>query len=109
MYSFDVVTLFTNIPLQFTIQLILDTIFKDNIETFNDLNKEILKTFTQLGNIKHNFTILREILQANGWVAMGSSIAPMLADEFMNYVMKEAVFLCYNRTGRWYSSDTWTI
>ena len=44
MHSFDVVTLFTNIPFQFTIQLILDTIFKDNIETFNNLNKERLKT-----------------------------------------------------------------
>ena len=39
MYSFDVVSLFTYILLQFTLQLILDTIFKDNIETFHNLNK----------------------------------------------------------------------
>ena len=44
MYSFDVVCFFANIPLQFTIQLILDTIFKDNIETFHNLNKRRLKT-----------------------------------------------------------------
>ena len=59
MYSFDVVSLFTNIPLQFTLQLILDTIFKDNIETFHNLNKRRLKNLTQLGSIKHNFTIRR--------------------------------------------------
>ena len=43
-YSFAVVSLFTNIRLQFTIQLILDSIFNNKIETFHNLNKQRLKT-----------------------------------------------------------------
>ena len=44
MYTFGVVNFFTNISLQFTIQLILDSIFKYNVDTFYNLNKQRLKT-----------------------------------------------------------------
>ena len=70
MYSFDVVSLFTNLPLQFTTQLILDAIFKDDVEIFRKLNKRRNRT-TQLGSIEHNSTVLREILQASGWGGNG--------------------------------------
>ena len=64
MYSFDVVSLFTNIPLQFTTQLVSDTIFKDNIETFHNLNKRRLKTLLSWAA---SSTISRKIPQASGW------------------------------------------
>ena len=60
MYSFDVVSLFTNIPLQFTLQLILDTIFKDNIETFHNLNKRRLKT---RGGVLEDVLGLEDVLE----------------------------------------------
>ena len=86
MYSFDVVSLFTYISLHFTLQLILDTIFKDNIETFHNLNKWRLKTLL-------NWTVSSTTLQFQGkyykqvdGIAMGSSLAPMLANVIKNYV-----------------------
>ena len=91
MYSFDVVSFFTNIPLQFILQLILDTIFKDNIQNFYNLNKQKLNT---LLNWAASSTTLqfqgKHYKQVNG-IAMGSPIAPMLSDEFITYVLEEAL------------------
>ena len=64
-------------------QLILDTIFKDNLETFHNLNKRRLKTL--LSWAASSTTLLFQVnyyKQVNG-VAMGSPFAPMLADVFM--------------------------
>ena len=91
MYSFDVVSLFMNIPLQFTLQLILDTIFKDNIETFYNLNKRRLKTLLNWAASSTTLQFQGKYSEQVDGIAMGSPIAPMLADIFMNYVIEEAL------------------
>ena len=42
MASFDVKSLFMNIPVQFTIDIILDQIYAPGVEFFNGLNKQQL-------------------------------------------------------------------
>ena len=91
MYSFDVVSLFTNLPLQFTLQLILDTIFKDNIETFHNLNKRRLKTLLNLAASSTTLKFQGKYYKQVDGIAMGSPIAPMLADVSMNYVIEETL------------------
>ena len=91
MYSFDIVSLFINIPLQFTLQLILDTIFKDNIETFYNLNKRRLKTLLNWAASSTTLQFQGKYYEQVDGIAMGSPIAPMLADVFMNYVIEEAL------------------
>ena len=91
MYSFDVVSLFTNIPLQFTLQLILDTIFKDNIETFHNLNKRRLKTLLNWAASSTTLQFQGKYYKQVDRIAMGSPIALMLADVFMNHVIEEAL------------------
>jgi len=44
MHSYDMISLFTDIPLKFTIELILNSIFKDGVESFHQLNKRRLRT-----------------------------------------------------------------
>ena len=91
MYSFDVVSLFINIPVQFTLQLILDTIFKDNIETFYNLNKRRLKTLLNWAASSTTLQFQGKYYEQVDGIAMGSPIASMLADVFMNYVIEEAL------------------
>ena len=90
-YSFYVVSLFTNIPLQFTLLLILDTIFKDNIETFHNLNKRKLKTLLNWAASSTTLQFQGKYYKQVDGIAMGSPIATMLADVFMNYVIEEAL------------------
>ena len=91
MYSFDVVSLFTNIPLQFTLQLIFGAIFKDSIETFHSLNKRRFKTFLNWAASSTTSQFQGKYYKQVDGIAMGSPIAPMLADVFMSYVIEEAL------------------
>ena len=69
----------------------MNTIFKANIETFHNLNKWRLK-------ILLNWAVSSTTLQFQGkyykqvdGIAMRSSLAPMLANVFKNYVTEEAL------------------
>jgi len=60
MVSFDVVSLFTNIPTVETIEIILDEAFKEKEEYFNNLNREELKKLLIICTQKSQFTIEHE-------------------------------------------------
>ena len=84
--SFDVKSLFTNIPVDSTVNLILDKVFADTERKFHGLNRtELRKMF--------NWTCKNTVLQFNeeyytqvDGVAMGSPIGPLMADVFMNWL-----------------------
>jgi len=87
MRSFDVKTLFTNIPVDFTVHLILDTVFANKEYKFHGLNRTELPKML-IWSCKNT------VLQFNGkyytqldGVAMGSPIAPLMADVFMNWLV----------------------
>ena len=87
MASFDIESLFTNIPLDETIQLITEDMFKD-AETVSNFNK---KQFTQLLNFAMKdspFIFNNNLYIQQDGVAMGSPLAPTFANAFLGHYEK---------------------
>ena len=89
--SFDVTSLFTNIPVQETIEIILNRLFQDNDFIFDNyecqsaLNKCQLKELLQLASLDNHFLFDGEIYKQIDGVAMGSPLGPTLVMAFMCY------------------------
>ena len=82
MVSFDVKSLFTNVPLETTIDIILRRIYT-NHELTTSLTKKEMKELLLLCTKNVHFTFNQQIyIQVDG-VAMGSPVVPLLADTFM--------------------------
>ena len=86
--SFDVKSLFTNIPIDFIINLLLNLVFDEKAKDgkFYGMIKQRLKKMLE-------WTTKKTVLQFNGsyyeqinGVAMGTPIASLLADICMNWV-----------------------
>ena len=82
MISFDVKSLFTNVPLEETIDIILNKIYDEKkIET--NIPRNIMKDLLYLCTKHVHFTSNGKIhIQIDG-VAMGSLLGPLLANIFM--------------------------
>ena len=92
MVSFDVISLFTNIPVDYTIDLILDKLF-DNDTDFvlkgidkNNMRK-LLKWTVQGGAFSFN----GELFEQTDGVAMGGSLSCLMADVLMNHLVDKAL------------------
>ena len=80
--SFDVVSLFTKVPLDFTINLILDKVYRDKkIQT--KLKREQMKKLLEICTKEMHFSYNGNIYQQIDGVAMGSPLGPVLANVFM--------------------------
>ena len=88
MVSFDVESLFTNVPLDYTINLILEKIYQDK-ELDILIPEHDLKRLLELCIIKDNIFLYNNLLyqQLDG-VAMGSPLGQLLANIFMSHVEK---------------------
>ena len=76
--SFDVESLFTNIPTRETIDFILDRAFKAN-ETFHNLTRDVLdKLLVTCAQMSH-FQFDGEFYDQVDGVAMGSPLGPLFA------------------------------
>ncbi|CAF1407553.1 unnamed protein product [Rotaria sp. Silwood1] len=97
MVSLDITSLFTNVPLQHTIQIFLDKLYgPEHTCTYSDKKRDdwyqkcknrfemkyLLDTSTQDTNFIFNNKIYSQI---NG-VAMGSPLGPVFADIYVNYL-----------------------
>ena len=78
MASFDVTSLFTNIPLSETIEMILELAFKEN-DHFHNFDKKKLLNLPLLENY---FIFNEKLFQQCDGLAMGSPIVPSLANVF---------------------------
>ena len=80
--SFDVISLFTNVPLDATIDIVLKGIY-DNKEINTTINKREMKELIKLctKDVHFNFSGITYV-QKDG-VALGSPLAPVLAGIFM--------------------------
>ena len=82
--SFDVVSLFTNVPLDFTVKIILNRIYNDKLLRTN-ICKNTLKKLILDACRKTIFSFNDTLYQQVDGVSMGSSLGPVLA----NIVMTE--------------------
>ena len=83
MISFDVESLFTNIPLSETIDLALEIIFRHNPEF--PINKANLRELFTFVTSQTHFLFNGLFYDQCDGVAMGSPLAPILASLFMGY------------------------
>ena len=81
--SFDVVSLYTNIPLNETIELAVDLI-KKNDEKLKISRTELRQLF-EFATSETHFLFEGKIFDQIDGVAMGSPLAPVLANLFMGY------------------------
>ena len=90
MVSFDVKSLFTNIPIDFVIDQMLEKSFPDKKALFHGLThfqfKKILIWTTKKTTLQFNNRYFKQI---NG-AAMGSPLAPLLSDVCMNWLIDQS-------------------
>ena len=88
MASLDVDSLFTNIPLDETINICIESIFNES-DFVEGLNKSEFKELLSLAT-KESYFIFNELLykQIDG-VAMGSPLGPTLANAFLCFYEKK--------------------
>ena len=91
MVSFDVKSHFTNIPLSFTLNLILESIYVDNPTEWNGLYKSRLLKLLSWSTKNTTFQFNNKFYKHLDGVAMGSPIGPLLADVMRNYVIDKAI------------------
>ena len=83
MVSFDVKSLFTNVPLQETIDLILSKIYDKNSNANHlPIKKKIFKKLLNLAT-KGTFLYKDKLHQQIDGVSMGSSLGPTIANFFL--------------------------
>ena len=99
--SFDVTSLFTNVPLDFTIDLILSKIYRDKIiktKLKENQFRELLQLCTKNMHFLFNDNIYRQV----DGVAMGSPLGPVLANIFMAHLESSLVPSLSEVMSLWY-------
>ena len=82
MVSFDITSLFTNIPLNEVIHIILNKLFH-NSSSFYNFSYDLFKSFLEIATHNCFFLFNQSIYQQVDGVAMGSPLGPTLANIFM--------------------------
>ena len=90
MVSFDVVSLFTNIPIDETIDLCLDKLFHDS-DLVNGLSRRQLKHLLTVAAKENHFLFGDKLFDQCDGVAMGSPLGPILANIFMTHLETKAL------------------
>ena len=101
MCSFDVTSLFTNVPLKETLQVCLDALYRDKEIPRPTMPEELLKKLLIKATTEVEFSFNGELYKQVDRVAMGSPLGPVLANIFMGYIEsgipEEKLPLLYDR------------
>ena len=110
MVSFDVVSLFTSVPLDYTINVILDKVYKDKrINT--KFSRDEMHALLDLCTKKMHFSFNGKIYKQTNGVAMGSPLGPVIANIFMVHLEEMLIPGLSDRLSSWYRyvDDTFTF
>jgi hypothetical protein len=87
--SYDVESLFTNIPIHETINIILNKLFPTNDHLFHNFNKLQFKTLLELAVCDSHFLFNKTLFKQSEGMAMGSPLGPTFANIFLNVLETE--------------------
>ena len=109
MCSFDVSSLFTNVPLDETIQICLDKLYA--LPDPPTLPRSVLKVLLEFATKKSHFIFDGQYYDQVDGVAMGSPLGPVLANIFMRHFEEKWVLSNNSRPSVWfrYVDDTFTL
>ena len=82
--SFDISSLFTNIPLEETIQICADSLYESNL-TPPIMDKDVSIELMNIATTSVEFSFNNKIYKQIDGVAMGSPLGPALANIFVGY------------------------
>ena len=110
MVSFDVTSLFTNVPLDYTINIILDKIYQEKLIN-TKLKRQEFKQLLELCTKEMHFTFNGETYKQLDGVAMGSPLGPVLANVFMVELENNLIPALGDKVSLWqrYVDDTFTF
>ena len=110
MVSLDVVSLFTKVPLDYTIQVILDKVYAEK-KVDTKLSRDELRTLLELCTKKMHFSFNKKIYKQIGGVAMGSPLGPVIANIFMVHLEELMIPRLATKMSSWYRyvDDTFTF
>ena len=110
MVSFDVTSLFTNVPLDFVVELIVKKVYDDKLVN-TKLNKNQLRQLLFLCTKEMHFSFEGDLYKQINGVAMGSPLGPVLANVFMVELERQLVPSMSDILPLWfrYVDDTFTF
>lgn len=94
MVSYDIVSLYTNIPTVEAIDFILRKLFPNEDSTFNGFTKEIFKNLLELVLLNNYFLFNDLIYQQIDGLGMGSPLAQIIANIFLLYLEEKFLKEC---------------
>ena len=98
--SFDVTSLFTNVPLDYTIDVILRKIYKDKLIK-TKIKKDEMKMLLQLCTKELHFSFNGKMYKQVDGVVMGNPLGPVIANIFMVELEKRRFLKCHTSIAMW--------
>ena len=85
MCSFDITSLFTNIPVEETIDICMDTLFRNTSMTPPNIPEKLLRKLVLKATTEVEFSFDGTLYKQVDGVAMGSPLGPVLANIFVGF------------------------
>ena len=92
MVSFDIITIFTNIPVDYTVNLILDKLFDNDTHfVLKGIDKNTTRKWLKWTVQGSAFSFKGELFEQTDGVAMGGSLSCFVTDVLINHLVDKAL------------------